>query len=66
LTNLEAAQIKNELHIHFSQSQQKINLAEEDFLCPAHVFMEKLYIAQNIYGTIRFICNAFGSIELLE
>ena len=37
-----------------------------DVPCPAHIFMEKLLIARNGFGTIKAICGAFGSTDLLE
>jgi len=35
-------------------------------LCSASVFAEKLWNVRNLYGTIKEICRAFGSIEVLE
>ena len=38
----------------------------EKAVCSAVVFAEKLFTQRNLYGTIKAICQHFGSLELLE
>ena len=73
LSQLEMAQIKRELVIHFKQARDTANIkalederVKGDVVCLAHIFMEKLLIARNSFGTIRAICRNFGSTDLLE
>lgn len=51
----------NEDNVKDEMTEKKHNAT-----CSAVIFMDKLFTQRNLYGTIKAICELFGSLELLE